>query len=137
MKYELVDHTADICIRCQAKNLSELFKCAAVALMDLLADRKSIEATEEIEIRIDAYSSEQLLVRWLNELLYYQQTKGIFFKDFDVSIENGTRLNATAYGRTYMSGNQEVKEDIKGVTYHNLKIKKSKDKLIAEIVIDI
>jgi SHS2 domain-containing protein len=70
--YSWFDHTADVGVEVTAPSLEILFKTSAAALFDLLAERRSEVAASiqvEREIRVTGADREELLVRWLSELL--------------------------------------------------------------------
>jgi SHS2 domain-containing protein len=72
--YELIEHTADIGIRVKGKDLKELFKNAASAMFDIIAEKKPqatshrLQATRII-VKQRADNLEELFINWLNELL--------------------------------------------------------------------
>jgi SHS2 domain-containing protein len=54
MRYQLIDHTADIGIRLNNKTIKGIFEDAAFALFDILCDIKTVQAGFERAISVEA-----------------------------------------------------------------------------------
>ncbi|MGH7807926.1 MAG: archease [Thermodesulfobacteriota bacterium] len=137
MCYEILDHTADVCVRVYGKSFNELIKNAAYAMMDLVTDREKIKTSKQIEIRAEGQTKEELLVHWLQEILFLHQTKKMVFRDFEVNMISKTTIKGKALGEQIDLEKHELFSDIKAVTYHNLKVESLDDRLKVEIVFDI
>ncbi|KRT66238.1 MAG: hypothetical protein XU11_C0011G0027 [Candidatus Dadabacteria bacterium CSP1-2] len=137
MDYELLDHTADACIRVYGKSIDELFENAACAMMELITDREKINPSQEIEIEVHGENIEELLVHWLQEILFLHEVKKMVFKDFRLNLISETHAKGKAIGEKIDIDKHELSFDIKAVTYHNLKIEPINDKLKVDIVFDV
>jgi SHS2 domain-containing protein len=137
LKYKVIDHTADICVRVFGNSLEEIFVGSSKAMMEIITDVERVNPSREILIRARGENYEELLVRWLQEILYLHEAKKMVFKDFEIKIENRTRAVGKAYGEKIDLDRHEFYSSIKAVTYHNLKIISSKDKYRVDIVFDI
>src|SRR3990167_8828409 len=135
-RYEQFSHTADIGVRAYGKDLSELFANAAFAMFDIIADLDGLKTALTETIRLEAPSAEELLVAWLDELLYRFYTKQIIFSDFEITSLDGKRLEAKAHGRPVGANRNRLKTEIKAATYHDLKIRKTAEGYEVEIVFD-
>ncbi|HLE25164.1 MAG TPA: archease [Thermodesulfobacteriota bacterium] len=137
MDYEILDHTADACIRVYGKSFDELFENAARAMMELITDRERINPSQEIEIEVRGETKEELLVHWLQEILFLHEVKKMVFKDFRLNLISETHAKGKAIGEKINIDKHELSFDIKAVTYHNLKIEPINDKLKVDIVFDV
>ena len=137
MDYEIINHTADVCLRVYGKSLDELFENAARAMMELITDREKINPSQEIEIEVRGETKEELLVHWLQEILFLHEVKKIVFKDFRLNLISETHAKGKAIGEKIDINKHELSFDIKAVTYHNLKIEPINDKLKVDIVFDV
>ena len=137
LKYEIIDHTADVCIRVFGNSLEELFVASAKAMMEIITDVEKVNPSKGISIKAQGENYEELLVKWLQEILYLHEVKKMVFKDFEIKIENAARAVGKAYGEKIDVDRHELYSNIKAVTYHNLKIISSKDKYRVDIVFDI
>ncbi len=136
-RYEQFPHTADIGVRIYGKDLKELFENAAFAMFDIIADLEGLEVEVKEEIECQAENQEELLIAWLDELLYNFYTKQIIFFKFDIKELTNTKIRAKALGRLVGSNRNRLKTEIKAATYHNLKIEKTAEGHKVEIVFDV
>jgi SHS2 domain-containing protein len=137
LKHKIIDHTADICVRVFGNSMEEIFVGSSKAMMEIITDVEKVNPSKEILIRARGENYEELLVKWLQEILYLHEVKKMVFKDFEIKIENGTKAVGKAYGEKIDVDRHEFYSNIKAVTYHNLKIISSKDKYRVDIVFDI
>ena len=136
-RYEQFPHTADIGIRVYGKDLKELFENAAFGMFDILADLEGISGDIEKDFDLEAQTPEELLVAWLDELLYNFYTNEIIFYKFEVDDLSPNRIKARAFGRPVGANRNRLKIEVKAVTYYDLKIKKTDKGYEVEIVLDV
>jgi SHS2 domain-containing protein len=132
--YEEVPHTADWALRVCGATLADLFVHAAQGMYDLMGGEPGGDTPAEARaLTTEAADAESLLVAWLNELLYYTESDGLWFGDFRVRLKGETQLEAMATGRPATS----LKKYIKAATFHNLRIAQAEGGLEATIVFDV
>ncbi len=136
--YEPIDHTADIGIRVYGLSLKELFENAAQAAFDVIAKplkTASPHDAQTFKIQLKASNVEELLIRWLGELLSLSDWKRIIFTKFDIRNFSETQMDGAVQGfpREYFG----ILTEIKAVTYHELKIKKEKNRYAVQIIFDV
>ena len=136
-RYEQFSHTADIGVRVFGRTLKELFENAAFAMFDIIADLEGLKGEILQDIELTAPNSEELLISWLDELLYNFYTKGIIFYKFEVKELSQDLLKAQATGRAVSDNRNRLKAEIKAATYYNLKIRKLDDYYQVDIVFDV
>lgn len=137
IRYEQIPHTADIAVRVYGKTIDELFSNAAYGMFDIIADLEGLKSSISLDINLEASTVEELLVSWLDELLFNFYTKGIIFFDFDVKISSRNKLSARTHGRHIGENRNRLKTEIKAVTFHDLKIKEDRDGFSVDIVFDV
>ncbi len=137
LKYKIIDHTADVCVRVSGKSLEDIFIGSARAMMEVITDVNKVKTSREVSITAYGENYEELLVNWLQEILYLHEVEKMVFKDFEIKLENATGAVGKAYGEKIDLGRHEFFSNIKAVTYHNLKIISSRDKYRVDIVFDI
>src|SRR3989441_12835357 len=91
VRYEEIEHTADVGIRAYGSTLSELFANAAEGMFSLIADLDPVKAVGEIEGRLVAEDIPTLLLRWRTDVLYIHETPRLLFASFEVHVE-GTSM---------------------------------------------
>lgn len=122
--FEIIDHTADIGIIAYGANLAEAFSNAARALFSLITEPEDVKEALYRDIEIEAPDEENLLVGWLNELIYRFDTENILFKRFDITHLDSTGLKARGYGEKADSSRHKLKTGVKGATYYMLEVSK-------------
>lgn len=138
--YELIEHTADVGIRVKGKDLRELFENAAVAMFDIIAEKKP-QATgrrsqaKEILVKQKAENLEELFVNWLNELLSLSAVKEVIFEGFNIKKIEENNIEAYVVGVSV--DNYKVNTEIKAATYHELKLEQTKAGWLAEVIFDV
>lgn len=128
MRYKLLDHTADAMVEVYGENLGERFGNAAYAMFDQITDITKIEIKGELKVELSAESREQLLVDFLQELLYINDTEDIVLGSFEVSTD-GKHLEAKVYGEKFDEKRHSKRSVVKGVTYHGLAFDDANKKL--------
>ena len=136
-RYEQFSHTADIGVRVFGKTLKELFENAAFAMFDILADLEGLKGEIVQDFELTAPNHEELLISWLDELLYNFYTKNIIFYKFEVMELSGDVIKAKAFGRPVSDNKNRLKTEIKAATYYNLKIIKKDDYYEVDIIFDV
>lgn len=134
--YKIFPHTADVGLKISGKSRNEIFENAALGLTYLLTDPKKLHATKTISFSLQAGSWEELLVSWLNEILFFFTVKKISFLSFRVRSAEPFSLNASARGEK-LTKKHPVFKEIKAVTYHNLKITRRNKIYSARLILDI
>jgi len=136
-RYELLDHTADIGIVASGRDLPEAFGNAAYAMFDILTDTDKIREMDRFDLRVSASNIEELLVTWLDEMLYRYETERLICKRFVIDDMDDVSLRATVFGEKLDPARHEVKLEIKSVTYHQLKVEKTDDGWRAQVIFDV
>jgi len=127
-RYERLEHTADALVLVSGKDLSERFANAAYAMFDQITDVRKVKAKGEMKIMLEADSREQLLVDFLQELLFLNDTEDIVFSRFDVKTD-GKKLEALVWGEKFDEKRHSKRSVVKGVTYHRLEFDDDKGTL--------
>ena len=136
-RYEQFSHTADIGVRVFGKTLKELFENAAFAMFDILADLEGLKGEIAQDFELTAPNHEELLISWLDELLYNFYTKNVIFYKFEVMELSEDLVKARAFGRSVSENRNRLKTEIKAATYYNLKIIKKDDYYEVDIIFDV
>ena len=121
MRYELLEHTADVMIKAHGKDLEECFANAAYALFDQITDASKVGTSEEVRFVVSGHDNESLLFNFLSEFLFIHDAKQLVLSEFQVKIK-GTSLQCTARGERFDSGRHTYRHDVKAVTYHMLEV---------------
>lgn len=140
-KYKFLEDIAiaDIAYEAYGKDLNELFENAALAIFELSADLKTVDAKQKIEFELENEKLDNLLYDFLSEILFLKDSKYMVFKLVKVAIKENKsfKLKATLEGDTINPQKQQLENDIKAVTMHMFEVKKEESGYKASIVVDI
>ncbi len=135
--FESFEHTADVGLRVWGSSLTELFEQAAAGLMDLMLDTDTVDAARTMSISALAHEPEELLVAWLEEILFAFEADAFAPATARVvSLGNG-EVRGELSGEDFNPRRNEVRQVIKAVTYHDLTIKKVMGTYEVRIVFDV
>lgn len=124
MRYQLIDHTADVMVRCEGKTLEECYENAAFALFDQMVDTEKIETKITRELSISEEGEEEKLYSFLSELLFIMETESLVFKDFKVTFD-GDNVRCAAMGEKLDLKKHRPKTEVKAITYHELSVNRN------------
>jgi SHS2 domain-containing protein len=124
-RFDIIEHTADIGIIAYGESLEEALANAAYAMFSQMTDLDDIKEAVEAEVEVTGEDEEGLVVRWLNELLYLFDVRGIIFKKFDIFELSSSSLKARVYGEPLDPTRHSLKAGVKAATYHMLKIERN------------
>jgi SHS2 domain-containing protein len=128
-----IEHTADWALKIEARDMAELLYNAALGMIALMGLDTADSVGSKRRIEIKAIDREDLLVSWLQELLYLMESRGVSFGGMEIQVKDGTNLAALVEEIPCKSPLKEIK----AVTYHNLAIKETEKGLEAVVVFDV
>lgn len=132
----MLDHTADLGVRVRGNTLEGLFENAAWALFDNLVELKDVGEDLREAVAVQGADLPELMVNWLNQLLFLWESRLLLFRRFRIDTISGTSLSGGAWGENYDADRHELLTDIKAATYHNLAIEEQNGLWTAEIILD-
>jgi len=134
---ELENITADLGIRAWGPDLEGAFASAARGLACLLSDQPSHKQPVTRQIRIEAGSLQSLLIQFLNEIIYLEDTENFLPGAVSDMAINGYSLDATLTGDTFDPEIHNINAHIKAATYHGLEIDQEDDEVIIKVIFDV
>ncbi|HPP05874.1 MAG TPA: archease [Syntrophorhabdaceae bacterium] len=134
LRYRLIDHEADVGLEVYGKTLEELFSNAAYGVFQFIVDAEGKEP--EKGKRIDIEGNGELLINFLNELLYLWDTEGFIPKECSLKISDN-KLTGTVVGCVFDPEKCTIKQEVKAVTYHKFYVKGEDGRYKAQIILDV
>lgn len=138
-RYRFLEHTADAKFQAYGRTLEEAFANAALATASLMWDPASIAANIEVPVHARGRDLEQLLVRFLEEIIYLLESRFFLLASADaLKIENRGAEYALD-GVFRMDANSDAYEiygGVKAVTYNEMEIRKN-DLYTIQVVVDV
>lgn len=135
--YALLDHTADLAVKVQGGDPVSLFENAGKALMHIMLRGKASVNPVDLRISLSGQDLEDLLVRWLGELLYLLEGERLVVTGLKVERLASDRLEAVVETVPFDPETHEILSEIKAVTYHQVEVAEKGDHWEAKVVLDI
>ena len=127
-----MEHTADWELEVWAPNMVGLLEEAARGMYELMAVEVSEESRCHRQLEIVAEDREQLVVSFLEELLFIADSEKVAFDGFLLGVRED-ELSARLEGGSIVSQTKEIK----AVTYHRLEIVETTRGVKTSIVFDV
>lgn len=141
--FNMVEHLSDTGIEFYGNSPEKLFENAARGMFSIITDIDNVALRDRIKISLttDHNSLEDLLILWLERLIYHFETESMVFAGFKVNkvkrSGQGYRLDAEIIGEGFDRGRHEIKTGIKAPTYHQLAVKNMGRKWWGRVIFDI
>jgi len=135
--FRAIDHTADIGLLIKGKNKEQLFAEAARGMFSIVAGGRinGKLKVKSLKLEVTGPTLEELLVSFLNELLYLAEKEKVIFNRFEVEIK---KIKNRFYLQGRIKENSQVpKREVKAATYHNLKVEKKDNFWQTTIIFDV
>ncbi len=134
---ELENITADLGIEAWGADLEDAFASSAHGLASLLSDLPGGDQPLTRKIRIEAESLPSLLVQFLNEIIYLEETEDFLpGKVTHLKILNND-LDATMTGAIFDPKIHTLNAHIKATTYHGLEIVEEENEVRVRVIFDV
>jgi SHS2 domain-containing protein len=138
-RIEELPHTGDVGFRLVSDTPEGLFRLAAEGLRRAVGHQAAEAVLEKEEIRLQRPDSERLLVAWLRALLEGGERREAVPRTDALTLETGPGGSRTLAARVTWhprAGAGPVRE-VKGVTYHGLRVARRDGGWEASLVLDV
>lgn len=143
--FEFLDHTADVLVRAYGRTFEEALCNIAIGMFEIMTDTSGIESKVSVKLQVCGYDLENLVYRWLEELLYYHDAYNYVFSKFEIESiketvidnEKSICIEALARGEPFDRLKHEPRTVVKAVTYHQMRIARDGERWVIEVVFDI
>jgi SHS2 domain-containing protein len=137
----LDDVTSDLRFEARGATLREVFAAAAEALLEAsLEQRESLGAAERHHVELAEPDLELLLLRFLNELIYLRDARGLLLRPRQLEVEEGpegARLAAELVGERLDPARHHLLSDVKAATAHGLALAREAGGFRATVTLDV
>src|SRR5262245_11799953 len=132
---ETFEHTADVGLRIWGTDLDDVFRTAAEGLMGyVVVNRGDVQAEGPELVAVQADSPEDLLVAWLNELVFRVETRHRLYARFDVHVsDEGRHLEGLIAGEPIDRARHVLDHEVKAVTHHGTRLVRDDGGWLAEV----
>ena len=138
MKYQLIDHTADISIKFFGDTTKKLFTNSAISLSEIIFNKKPEKIKgnrNKIHLNFSADDITVLYIDFLREILFQNNQNYCYFYKIKINEFSAAKLSADCY--FYQLNANNITREIKAVTYHNIEIKQEQHTYYSVVTFDI
>jgi len=139
--YEILEHPSDIGVLAEGKNLYEAIEEVSRALCSIIANIDTISIKEKKQIELSAIDKEALIIKWLNEILFFFDSENFICKNTKVNkiekFENNYYIFGYFEGEKFSFEKHKFKIHVKAVTYHQFCLKETENSVIIKVFFDI
>lgn len=135
--YILLNHTADLAVRIRGSDLKDLFENSGRTLMHLILGRELPCEGPALEISLTAQDLDDLMVRWLSEILYLLEGEHLVVTAFEIKAVTPSRLQASVRTVPFDPEIHEILSEIKAVTYHQIEVARKAGNWEARVIMDV
>lgn len=136
------EHTADLSLEATGPTLEACLARMGAGMFAVFAPPPgSADAT--VNVSVSAGDPEELLVAWLEELIYRSDVDGLVFSAFEVDVHPPTGeggalwLTARLEGRALAPDEELEGPSVKAVTRHDLRVERGGEGWSAQAVLDV
>jgi len=140
MKYEYLDHTADVQLHAWGDTLKEAFEHVATSMFGYMTDLDTVEMQQQVTITAKGDDMEGLLFHFLDEWLFIFSADD-FFIPRKIIITNfdpeNFEITSVGYGETFDLQKHPQGTEVKAITYSAMQIYDKEDQHEVFVIIDI
>lgn len=138
--YEYLEHTADVKFRAYGRTLEEAFKNAAYAYADVVSDHTNVQSIVSHNIEIESEDKKSLLYDFIERLIVLLDTDSFLLAEVSElkieKTETGFSLKAEVVGDDTPE-DYIVDTHVKAMTYQEMLIEETPEKVIVQVVLDL
>ena len=137
-EYRELEHTADVGFELEATSETGAFEAAALAMFDLMVELDGVRPREVRTIRATGTTGdrENLLIRWLTELLYLYEADRFAVGAVTVTSLGAREIAASVTGEPIDPARHTLRSEIKAATYHDLELSERGGRWRVRVIFD-
>lgn len=141
MGYEFLDHTADLKIKIEEPTLDEAFKTAALAIKQAMAENISVAQKITRIVSVEGKDLQDLLYNFMEEFIFLLDADDFILADIlDLEVNKDAEKNLWTLTSTISgdnASNYRFSNDVKAITFNDMKIQEEPEKVIIQFVLDV
>jgi len=133
---------ADSAFEARGGTPSELFTASAMAVIETLADPRTVAAALTRTVSRHDRSLANLLFDWLGDIVYLKDAEALVFREAACTVSADQpggewRLEGRLTGAPIDAARQDLRADIKAITKHRYEVRQDNGDWVATVVMDI
>ena len=135
--FQLLDHTSDIGVLARASTHEQALIDVSHGLVSILVDPAPFRPFEERYFKAFGSDEASQVINWLNEILFFFDTDGLVFVDFEIDSWTSTEIIGRARGERLDIGRHEFRTAVKAATYHQFESHQTDDGWEIRVFVDV
>jgi SHS2 domain-containing protein len=135
--YEILEHTAEVGIRARAATFAGVLSDLSAGLFSLITDPARVAPDETWHVTLRGSDRAELVVDWLNELLFLHDRDGLLAAEVDIANADATSIDAAVRGARFDPARHEQRLEVKAATYHQLEVAQDGAGWTARVYLDV
>jgi SHS2 domain-containing protein len=131
---------ADLAFDAGGDSVQEVFEAASNAVIEAMADPKTVGATWERRVEHVEADLAELLFEWLSDFVYWKDAAGVVFSRAVISVTRAGvewKLAGRLIGEPVNQATQTLRNDVKGVTKHLYRLHQDNGRWRVRVVLDV
>ncbi|CDW54668.1 protein archease [Trichuris trichiura] len=140
VKYEYLDHTADVQLHAWGDDLKEAFEQVGVSMFNYMTDLKNVDAMYTYDVEAIGDDMISLLYHFLDEWLYAFSAEPFFVPKAIRVLEFDKQqffIRARGWGESFDLSKHTQGTEVKAITYSNMQVYDDNDRHEVFVIIDI
>ena len=135
--FELLEHPSDIGVLARGATRGEALVAASQGLVSILVDPAPFRPLEERHFKAPGSDEAAQIVNWLNEILFFFDTDGLVFVDFQIDSWTAKEIMGRARGERFDIDRHEFRTGVKAATYHQFESRSVPDGWEIRVFVDV
>jgi len=135
--YRLLEHTADMGIEARADSCPEVLEEMARGLTMISFGDSPVSASIVTKIHLREENSVELMVAWLNEILYWCEQNNLVSAASRIDALEEGELWATLSGEPFDQKRHHVERQVKAITYYQACLEETSGVWHARVYVDL
>jgi SHS2 domain-containing protein len=135
--FELLEHTSDIGVLARGATRQEALVATSQGLVSILVDPAPFRPLEERHFKAPGSDEAAQIVNWLNEILFFFDTDGLVFVDFQIDSWTAKEITGVARGERFDIDRHEFRTGVKAATYHQFESHPIPDGWEIQVFVDV
>jgi SHS2 domain-containing protein len=116
--FQLLEHPSDVGILARGTSREDALIELSKGLVSILVNPQNSRPLEERYFKANGRDHAAQIVNWLNEILFFFDTEGMIFVEFQIDSWTPDEIAGRAWGERFDIDRHELRTAVKAATYH-------------------
>ena len=135
--FQLLEHPSEIGILARGPTREEALIAASQGLVSILADPSPFRLLEERYFKAPGRDEAAQIINWLNEILFFFDTDGMVFVEFQIDSWTDSEIVGRARGERFDIDRHEFRTAVKAAAYHQFESDQTTEGWEIRVFVDV